>query len=352
MRKLPIAALASMLGLCLAIAPSAQAKAKITKPSAPTVASISSSAPSKGKVNVTVTITLPSSNGGSKITGSKVTAGGKTCTIKKTRTSCTIKSIKNGKVLSVYATSKNNKGFGPKSTRVTYAAGSIAWTATPSPTCAAGGACLLGDTGPGGGIVFYVDNAGFSCGPDFTTTGSPTGGLCRYLEVAPIDWHPTAGTLASQLTWAVTTNIREDVVDLTNEYSDTPILGIGLGYKNSVAIVNQGNDLTTAAGAARNYTNNAKADWYLPTKDELNLLCQWNHGVPQSITTKCYAGTLNSPNYGANNSGFDRLGVYWTSSELTESSAWTLTFSDFFMDVLQPIIRKDDVGKVRPVRAF
>ncbi len=52
----------------LAIVP-AQAKAKVTKPSAPTVSALSSSAPKKGKVNVTITITLPVSDGGSKITG-------------------------------------------------------------------------------------------------------------------------------------------------------------------------------------------------------------------------------------------------------------------------------------------
>ena len=108
------------------------AQAKVTKPSAPTVSAVSSSTPKKGKINVTVTITLPVSNGGSKITGSRVTAGGKSCTIKKTKTSCTIKSIKNGKSLSVYANSKNIKGFGAKSARITYIAGASAWPTTPA----------------------------------------------------------------------------------------------------------------------------------------------------------------------------------------------------------------------------
>ena len=50
-----------------------------------------------------VNVTLPISDGGSKITGSKVAAGGKSCTIKKTKTSCTIKGIKSGKSLNVVA---------------------------------------------------------------------------------------------------------------------------------------------------------------------------------------------------------------------------------------------------------
>jgi len=52
------------------------------------------------------------------------------------------------------------------------------------PTCATGGTCVVGDTGPGGGIVFYVDSAGFTCGPTL-------GATCYNLEMAP-----TAGAAA------------------------------------------------------------------------------------------------------------------------------------------------------------
>jgi hypothetical protein len=151
------------------------AQAKVTKPSAPTISAISSSAVKKGKVNVKVTIALPTSNGGSKITGSRVTAGGKTCTIKKTKTYCTIKSIKNGKALKISAKSKNKKGFSSGSASVAYTAGSGSWptapiatvvaetpaVAAPAPVagpaplaCANGGTCVVGDRGPGGGIVY------------------------------------------------------------------------------------------------------------------------------------------------------------------------------------------------------
>lgn len=127
MRKLQPIALATSLVLSLAIAPSAQAKTAITKPTAPTIASVASSVAKKGKVNVTVTISLPTSDGGSKITGSKVTAGGKSCTMKKLKTSCTIKGLKSGKTLSVKASSKNKKGFGVKSAPVGYVAGASSY---------------------------------------------------------------------------------------------------------------------------------------------------------------------------------------------------------------------------------
>jgi hypothetical protein len=98
-------------------------KAKVSKPTAPTVVSVTSTKAKKGKVNLKVTISLPTSNGGSKITGSRVTAGGKSCTMKKLKTTCTIKGVKNGKSVSVVARTKNKKGFGPKSAAVKMSAG-------------------------------------------------------------------------------------------------------------------------------------------------------------------------------------------------------------------------------------
>jgi hypothetical protein len=342
----------------------AQAKAKITKPSAPTISAISSSAVKKGKVNVTVTIALPASDGGSKITGSKVIAGGKSCTIKKTKTSCTIKSIKNGKSLSVYANSKNIKGFGSKSTRVAYSAGASAWPTTPVATvvadtpaasapvagpapltCATGGTCVVGNTGPGGGFVYYVDSTGFSCGENYTTSGSPTGGLCRYLEVAPSGWSNTASD--PETVWAVTAKQSEDVLGIANDSSAyNNALGIGLGYKNSRLIVAQGNNTTTAAGTARAYGGGSKNDWYLPTSAELNLLFQWNVGIAPSVTTVCSGGTRNSATYGAQNAALSDNN-YWSSSEVSATHAWG-------GGCFQGTTTKDGVVgvEVRPVRAF
>ena len=385
MRKLQSIALVTTLGLSLAIAPTAQAKSKITKPSAPTISAISSSTVKKGKVNVTVTITLPASNGGSKITGSKVTAGGKSCTIKKTKTSCTIKSIKNGKALSVYANSKNIKGFGSKSTRVAYSAGASAWPTTPvatvvaeapaasSPvaaptplTCATGGTCAVGDRGPGGGIVYYVKNAGFNCGTGFTDTGSPTGGKCKYLEVAPGDW-----SASPRKPWATGTstsgNAISDVNGITNEDSENNTsAGIGLGLKNSIAIVAQGNSITTAAGAARAYRGGTKEDWYLPTTAELNQMCKWARAVAwTSDETVCTGGTLNlGTGAGLGAEGFLE-NTYWSSSEwgytpgqldgqVDAGAAW---FQQFYVGVsrincYQDGGFKDETYYVRPVRAF
>jgi hypothetical protein len=124
MNKFQAFAFATALAAGLAVAPTAQAKASISKPSAPTIVSIKSSTPKNGLVNVTVNISLPKQNGGSKITGSKVSADGKSCVIANLKTSCTIKGIGDGKTFNVKASSKNKKGYGATSASVGYSVGS------------------------------------------------------------------------------------------------------------------------------------------------------------------------------------------------------------------------------------
>ena len=109
-------------------------KTKVTKPSAPTIVSVTSSKPKKGKVDLVVKISLPAKNGGSKITESKVSAGGATsCTMKNLKTSCTIKGVKSGKSLNLTATSRNAKGYGAKSAQVKIRAGARYKVPTATP---------------------------------------------------------------------------------------------------------------------------------------------------------------------------------------------------------------------------
>jgi|Laugrefabdmm15dn_1035133.scaffolds.fasta_scaffold00974_6 hypothetical protein len=139
MGKIQNFVLATSLVAGLVAAPTTQAQASINKPSAPIIVSIKSSRAKNGFFNVTVKISVPKENGGSKITGSKITADGKSCLIVNLKTSCTIKGIANGKTFKVKARSKNKKGFGTASPSVEYTAGHSAYTilrptATPTPT--------------------------------------------------------------------------------------------------------------------------------------------------------------------------------------------------------------------------
>jgi hypothetical protein len=250
-------------------------------------------------------------------------------------------------------------GVGPKSTgsyptpaptpTVTAVATNNA-PAAPTLTCATGGTCIVGATGPGGGIVYYVDNLGFSCGVSYTTTGSPTGGKCKYLEVAPGGWNTGADPTKP---WAVPGRTSPDVTGITNHtagYYDAA--GIGLGYRNSDLIethngVYSASTNNYSAGAARAYAGGSKTDWYLPTTAELNLLCQWDRNVTQVVTTACIGGTINT---GTNASGSGFAGSwYWSSSQYGVGNAWGLLFEP------SGTVYSDGKGStllVRPVRAF
>jgi hypothetical protein len=214
--------------------------------------------------------------------------------------------------------------------------------AAPAPTY------VVGDTGPGGGIVYYVHTGNFACGPTLAAS-------CKYLEVAPSGW--SGGGADPMLVWAVSANQTSDVTDITNHasaYNDPS--EIGLGLKNSIAIVNQGvvgsNDTTTQAGAARAYAGGSKNDWYLPTAAELNLLCQWNHGLSPAVGTVCSGVTLNSATYGAGSAGFAGFSTYGSSSESSNTNAWRqLWFSPIFT-TQDSFPSKGFNTRVRPIRAF
>jgi hypothetical protein len=202
----------------------------------------------------------------------------------------------------------------------------------------------IGEVGPGGGNIFYYNASGFNCGATFTNTGSPEGDLCHYLEAAPSSWAGSS-TDVTKL-GAISAYNTTNVASITNEATvNNSSSAIGLGYKNSVAIVSQGNNSTSAAGAARAYTGGSKNDWYLPTSVELNQLCKWQRGVSWiSDATVCTGGTLNS---GTGAAGFV-ANSYWSSSEQTADIFWDQAFGSG----TQGSYYKNASSLVRPIRAF
>jgi hypothetical protein len=227
---------------------------------------------------------------------------------------------------------------------VTITIQSSSHTALP---CVQGGDCVIGEVGPGGGRIFYYAAAGFNCGTGYTNTGSPAGGLCHYLEAAPTFG---GGGRDAQALWAVSAYQNTDVASITNEASvNNTSSGIGLGYKNSIAIVAQnGAGSTYAAGAARAYTGGSKTDWYLPTSAELNQMCKWARNLPWiSDATVCTsAGTLNT---GPGAAGFDQNNYdYWSSSEYGSG----YSFLQYFGDGGQGAQNKNLIKNMRPIRAF
>jgi hypothetical protein len=165
-------------------------------------------------------------------------------------------------------------------------------------SCAQGGACSVGDVGPGGGTIFYT-SAGFSCGENYSQT-------CKYLEAAPATWFPAAtdkpsNNWASAVTNCYDTTKPDDsaprISCLDGSIYDTATrtaagpngiannLLIGMGLKNTNLIVSFSGayDASTnsyAAGAARAYNGGFKTDWAMPSYGELNQLCKYVRGEP------------------------------------------------------------------------
>ena len=155
----------------------------------------------------------------------------------------------------------------------------------------------VGDMGPAGGKVFYVTNDGKSG-----------------LEAAPED----IGTAQ----WGCNgTTINE----ATRTYLNS-------GYTNTIAIVANCGDADIAALKAKQYYLNGYSDWFLPSKDELELLHRQRHIV----------------------AGYANPCSYWTSSDvgnLTGQNAW---FHHFGGDeqAKWDTFKSNDTLLVRPIRRF
>lgn len=242
----------------------------------------------------------------------------------------------------------------------------------------AAGAYSVGSTGPGGGRIFYYSAAGFNCGAGYSATGSPTGGKCNYLEAAPSLWSGLdeydeyndvnlGPEKDSGMQFATGANQNLDVAGI-GAYASPDLDGllvpeIGLGYRNSIEIVNQNGIYSVstnkyAAGAARAYTGGGKNDWYLPSYSEINLLCQWAKGIPQSATNLCGGGisTIQPTNTGA---GFEFLWStnpddyppYSTSSEENPSNPGFHWGHNMYSGIMEAV-QKNGNSRVRPIRAF
>ena len=183
-------------------------------------------------------------------------------------------------------------------------------------TCANGGLCRIGDTGPGGGKVFYVASDTFA---QIGASGSMCTTTCRYLEAAPENW--LSGTTGDPVSsWANSGNMNALVTGAKGTE-------IGSGYQNSLDIANQAGNVAanSAAVLVRTYGGGGKTDWFLPSRAELWWLLYYKDAV-----------------------GGIWIGHYWTSSEGAFSSAWGIGFSSGFI----PMDGKNSMNYVRPVRAF
>lgn len=149
----------------------------------------------------------------------------------------------------------------------------------------------IGETGPAGGKVFYVTDGGL-----------------HGLEVAPVDQF-------ARVNWGC------DGTSITGAQGTA----VGTGAANTAAIVAACSEPNTAAKIADTYVFNGYSDWFLPSKDELNLLY---------LQKDVVGGFAND--------------YYWSSSEVNSYGAWI----QYFYDGNQYDSSKVDPVPVRAVRAF
>jgi hypothetical protein len=191
-------------------------------------------------------------------------------------------------------------------------------------TCTNTGPCVVGDIGPGGGVVFYDAGMSKSWG--------------RYMEAAPVEVEgvglPWKRLTAVDKRKPVYMNTRTTIARIRRVQAKA----IGMGQINTRAIVKAYGRGRYAARYADAMVLNGYDDWFLPSKDELNVM--------YSVLSSAY------PRIGSYARSF-----YWSSSEYDFNNAWTVNFKDGQQFDREKWLLPDTVNgvkalRVRPVRAF
>lgn len=159
----------------------------------------------------------------------------------------------------------------------------------------------IGDRGPAGGMIFY-------------DKGNSKGGW-QYLEAAPDEF----GTAE----WGC-----------DHTFITEAGIAIGTGKANTEAILKKCDEPGIAARKCAEYRGGGKSDWFLPSKDELNLMCE-NLRVPGRLT---FNGNL-----------------YWSSTDVNDrgyNSGWGQCFNTGKIGLQMPALKSSKYHHVRAIRAF
>jgi hypothetical protein len=221
---------------------------------------------------------------------------------------------------------------------------------------------VVGDRGPGGGIVFYISAA------PFTSAGSTCNTACKYLEVAPAGWN-NGGVVADDPRLAWSSN-DETVTgqNLTNTSpgsegsepdDETFNWKIGQGFYNTSLMEISGATSDAQAAVLAYAGGGFTGQWFIPSINELNELCKYAWGQTTGVlTVKCTSGGTfkSTANAGTDLGGFVSSS-YWSSSDRfdedeEEEEEYFLAWNQDFRDANQGFPERDREIYVRPIRAF
>ena len=175
----------------------------------------------------------------------------------------------------------------------------------------------VGDTGPGGGVIFMTPSTGAN------TTN-------KYFESAPSGWNGTATDAIAQ--WCSATSRY-----LGSSGVAPQLLTIGSGQANTAAMITAGNCTSGAANVASAYSGGSLSDWYLPSLNELKEMYAQRTTIGGFVQMS-EPGTART------------FTTYWSSSEDSSQTFYARSWS--FLTNGNDNWSKSLKYGVRPIRSF
>lgn len=160
----------------------------------------------------------------------------------------------------------------------------------------------IGETGPAGGFIFY-------------DKGVSSNGW-RYLEANYADY-------SSGIVWWNGTWTYKDMVGIS------PNTALGSGKANTLLIIAANSNLNNAAKVCDDYSYNGYTDWYLPSSEELQLMCQNLYSAGKG-------------NFATN--------FYWSSTDINRIH--NATWMQFNGCYIRTDLGRNMTNLVRPIRQF
>ena len=178
----------------------------------------------------------------------------------------------------------------------------------------------VGGVGPGGGQVFLVADG-------------------VHYEMAPNTWAGTVDPIAKYC------NGMQLVAGAAGS-------AVGTGAANTAAMAASTACNSQAATLVTAYSGNGFTDWYLPSEDELNAMCNYSRDPesPLPPTTSCYgtAGTDQATEFSTSEYAW-APGVYWSSTQTASTFSWRQYMQ---LTGYQFMGTPGNTLHIRPIRSF